>query len=90
MKPTVVAIVEGPGDQGAIHLLVRRWFHDQQVFSFQIKPLVTSGVTKLLAPYNAQRQLGVEYWVDLAQRRQPCAILLVPGHRGADRFTRQP
>jgi Domain of unknown function (DUF4276) len=77
MTPTIVAVVEGRGDQAAIEVLLRRWFHHHQVFAFQIKVLITNGVIKLLAPHNGQTQHGVEYWIDLAQRHQPCAILVL-------------
>lgn len=77
MTPTIVAVVEGRGDQAAIEVLLRRWFHQHQVFAFQVKVLVTNGVVKILAPHNEQTQHGVEYWLDKAQRHQPHAILVL-------------
>jgi hypothetical protein len=76
-KPTIVAIVEGPGDEGAVRDLLNRWFHHQKVFTVQLKFLVTKGVTKLLATYDAEGQHGVEYWIDKAQAHRPCAILVL-------------
>lgn len=73
-----MAIVEGPGDEGAIRVLLRRWFHLHQMFTaVEIRPLLTKGVSKLLVSHNEHSQHGVEYWVRKAQNFRPCAILVL-------------
>lgn len=84
----IACIVEGHGEAESVPELVDRWIRWRRFSNFSVcRPAVrTTGSGAFLAPYNPARQVGIEYYVEVALRNSPNAILVL---RDADDFCLQ-
>jgi hypothetical protein len=75
----IIAIVEGHGEQTAVPELLRRWFQHRRFRNFETPDLAirASGSGALKCPHQAEDELGIEYYVDLAARARPDGILVM-------------
>ncbi|HZI16793.1 MAG TPA: hypothetical protein VE153_40880 [Myxococcus sp.] len=75
----ILAIVEGHGEQTAVPLLLRHWFRRRRFRNFETPDLAirAPGAGALKCPHDAEDELGVEYYVEMAAREQPDGILIV-------------
>lgn len=78
-KYLIVPVVEGHGEVEAVPVLLDNWFRFRQFTNFRSldKAVRAPGAKALLAPYDRERQLGIEYYVQLAAGRRPDAILVI-------------
>jgi hypothetical protein len=75
----IIAIVEGHGEQTAVPELLRRWFKHRRFRNFETPELAirASGAGALKCPHDAEHELGIEYYVEMAARAQPDGILVM-------------
>ncbi|WP_224368928.1 DUF4276 family protein [Hyalangium versicolor] len=75
----ILAIVEGHGEQTAVPVLLRRWFQYRGFRNFETPDLAirAPGAGALKCPHDADDELGVEYYVEMAAREQPDGILII-------------
>ena len=75
----IAPVVEGHGEVEAVPALLNNWFRFRRFTNFRAldKAVRTPGAKALLAPYDRERQLGVEYYVRLAAGSGPDAILVI-------------
>jgi hypothetical protein len=78
-KLRILAIVEGHGEQTAVPALLRRWFQHRRFRNFETPELAirASGSGALKCPHDADDELGIEYYVELAARERPDGILVM-------------
>jgi hypothetical protein len=90
----IAPVVEGHGEVEAVPVLLNNWFRFRRFTNFRSldKAVRTPGAKALLAPYDRERQLGIEYYVRLAAGSRPDAILVIldADDECHDRTTRQP
>jgi len=90
----ITPVVEGHGEVEAVPALLNNWFRFRRFTNFRVldKAVRTPGAKALLAPYDRERQLGVEYYVRLAAGSRPDAILVIldADDECHDRKTRYP
>lgn len=77
----IVPIVEGFGEVQAVPVLIRRWLRHRN-FHRNVEvdiggPVRASGAGALKCPHDADDELGIEYYVAIAQLRRPDVILVV-------------
>lgn len=81
MRPRyrILAIVEGHGEQRAVPVLLRRWFQHRRFREFETPDLAirAPGSGALKCPHDADDELGIEYYVELAARERPDGILVM-------------
>ncbi|WPB77780.1 DUF4276 family protein [Archangium violaceum] len=81
MRPRyrILAIVEGHGEQRAVPALLRRWFQHRRFRDFETRDLAirAPGSGALKCPHDAEDELGIEYYVELAARERPDGILVM-------------
>lgn len=78
--PRIIPIVEGYGEERAIPCLIRRWLQHRQwhrYFDVPDKAINAKGCSRLKSPYNRERHLGIEHYIQAALRGRPDAILVV-------------
>ena len=77
----LLCIVEGEGELKALPILVQRMLkHLRREQWLQVdseRIICTKNGDRITAPYHAPRQLGIEYFVGIAARHKPAAILVV-------------
>jgi hypothetical protein len=75
----ILAIVEGHGEQTAVPVLLRHWFQHRRFRNFETPDLAirAPGSGALKCPHDADDELGVEYYVEIAARDQPDGILIM-------------
>lgn len=75
----IACIVEGHGEQHSLPLLVQRWLAWRGFRNFEaLEPAVrTKASGAFLAAHQPDRQIGIEYYVEVALRKQPHAILII-------------
>jgi hypothetical protein len=75
----ILAIVEGHGEQTAVPVLLRHWFQRRRFRNFETPDLAirAPGAGALKCPHDADDELGIEYYVEMAAREQPDGILIV-------------
>jgi hypothetical protein len=75
----IAPIVEGHGEVEAVPALLNNWFRFRRFTNFRSldKAVRAPGAKSLLAPYDRERQLGIEYYVRLAAGSRPDAILVI-------------
>jgi hypothetical protein len=78
-KHRILAIVEGHGEQVAVPILLRRWFQHRRFRDFETPDLAirAPGAGALKCPHNAEDELGIEYYVEMAARERPDGILII-------------
>ena len=78
-KQYIFPIVEGHGEVAAVPPLIRRWIaHVGRLDEYGVhEPIRAPGAAALKCAFNAERKLGVEYFVGLARRRAPAGILIL-------------
>ncbi|EPX64345.1 hypothetical protein D187_005479 [Cystobacter fuscus DSM 2262] len=78
-KLRILAIVEGHGEQTAVPVLLRRWFQHRRFREFETPDLAirASGAGALKCPHDADDELGIEYYVEMAARERPDGILVL-------------
>jgi len=81
MRPRlrILAIVEGHGEQRAVPVLLRRWFQHRRFREFETPDLSirASGAGALKCPHDADNELGIEYYVEMAAQERPDGILVM-------------
>lgn len=81
MRPRyrILAIVEGHGEQRAVPALLRRWFQHRRFLEFETPDLAirASGSGALKCTHDADDELGIEYYVEMAARERPDGILVM-------------
>ncbi|MBM4396618.1 MAG: DUF4276 family protein [Deltaproteobacteria bacterium] len=77
----IIAIVEGHGEQTAVPRLLSRWFRHRNFRNFVTPDLAVraAGCGALKRPHDAEHELGVEHYVEIALRGRPAGILIVVG-----------
>jgi len=75
----ILAIVEGHGEQRAVPVLLRRWFQHRRFREFETPDLAirASGSGALKCPHDADNELGIEYYVEMAVEGRPDGILVM-------------
>lgn len=75
----IIAIVEGHGEQRAVPVLLRRWFQHRRFREFETPDLAirAPGSGALKCPHDADDELGIEYYVEMAARERPDGILVM-------------
>jgi hypothetical protein len=74
----IAAIVEGDGEVRAVPILLQNWFRFRRFHNFEPAQLtVKAHLGSLLCDYDPGKQRGIEYYVDLAMRGGPDAILII-------------
>ena len=90
----IAPVVEGHGEVDAVPALLNNWFLFRRFVNFRSldKAVRAPGTKALLAPYDRERQLGIEYYVRLAAGSRPDAILVIldADDECHDRQTRHP
>jgi uncharacterized protein DUF4276 len=78
-KLRILAIVEGHGEQTAVPVLLRRWFQHRRFREFETPDLAirAPGAGALKCPHDADDELGIEYYVEMAARERPDGILVL-------------
>jgi len=78
-KLRILAIVEGHGEQTAVPALLRRWFQHRRFRNFETPDLAirASGSGALKCSHDADDELGIEYYVEMAARERPDGILVM-------------
>jgi hypothetical protein len=78
-KLRILAIVEGHGEQRAVPTLLRRWFQYRRFRDFETPDLAirAPGSGALKCPHDADDELGIEYYVEMAARERPDGILII-------------
>lgn len=79
-RAKIIPIVEGHGEEEAVPLLLARWLRLRRFdryFEVRQTAVNAKGSSRLKAPYNPARHLGIEYWVEVALRDNPDAIVVV-------------
>ena len=78
-KLRILAIVEGHGEQTAVPALLRRWFQHRRFREFETPDLAirAPGSGALKCPHDADDELGIEYYVEMAARERPDGILVM-------------
>ena len=93
-KYLITPVVEGHGEVEAVPALLDSWFRFRRFTNFRSldKAVRTPGAKALLAPYDRERQLGIEHYVRLAAGSRPDAILVIldADDECDDRMTRNP
>ena len=74
----IVPIVEGDGEMDAVPILLRNWFRFRRFFNFEtLDRAVFASQSAMIAPYDAERENGVEHYVKRARGARPDAILVM-------------
>lgn len=76
----IVPVVEGYGEERAVPCLIRRWLRHRRLHQFfEVPDLAVNakGCGNLKAPYNRQRHIGIEHYIEAAVRTHPDAILVI-------------
>ncbi|WP_235217012.1 DUF4276 family protein [Archangium violaceum] len=75
----ILAIVEGHGEQRAVPVLLRRWFQHRRFRDFETPELAIRalGSGALKCPHDADDELGIEYYVEMAAVQKPDGILVM-------------
>ena len=75
----IACIVEGHGEVQSLPDLVDRWIRWRRLPNFSVhRPAIRAAASgAFLADYRPDRQIGIEYYVGVALRYQPQAILIV-------------
>lgn len=79
-KYTIVPIVEGQGEGKAVPILIGRWLKFRRFHNFEVElkgPVRASGKGSLTVEHKEGDDLGVEYFVRIAGRSRPDAILVL-------------
>ncbi|MGC8638858.1 MAG: hypothetical protein ACP5XB_03140 [Isosphaeraceae bacterium] len=77
----IVPIVEGHGEVRAVPILLRRWLRHRNFHRYLDVhldgPVRASGKGALKVPHNADEELGIEHYVEIALPRRPDAIIVI-------------
>ncbi len=76
----IVPIVEGHGEVHAVPILLRRWLASRRYHNFEVDvagPVRAAGRGALTVTHDAENELGVEHYVEIALLRQPDAVLVL-------------
>ncbi|MDI3291594.1 DUF4276 family protein [Polyangium sp. 15x6] len=77
----IICVVEGDGEQIAVPRLVRRILErlrrEKRVSVEAERTICAKCGDRITNPYNRERQIGVEYFVEQASRHRPSGILVV-------------
>jgi hypothetical protein len=78
-KLKILAIVEGHGEQTSVPALLRRWFQHRRFREFETPEdaIRASGSGALKCPHDADDELGIEHYVELAAAHRPDGILVM-------------
>jgi hypothetical protein len=79
VRHRILAIVEGHGEQTAVPALLRRWFRHRRFHNFETPDLAirAPGSGALKCAHDADDELGIEYYVEMAAAQRPDGILVV-------------
>lgn len=76
----IIPIVEGHGEERAVPCLIRRYLqHKRWEHSFEVleRAINAKGCGRLKAPYNKERHLGIEHYINAALRSKADAVIVV-------------
>lgn len=77
----LICIVEGKGEVSAVPILARRILsHLRREQRFEVdaeRTICTNNGDRITEPYNAKRQLGIEFFVKIAANHKPAGILVI-------------
>ncbi|WP_218933730.1 DUF4276 family protein [Rubripirellula lacrimiformis] len=74
----IIPIVEGDGEKDAVPILLKNWFKFRRFFNFHTTDeAVFAPQSAMIAPYDAERENGIEHYVRRARAARPDAILVI-------------